>query len=232
MLRRLALSVICAVFLSVAWTTSAQQFEFGRQCAEGPVVFLPRDVAWGAESHCSCAGLRGGALAGNNSFAWLWSEGRGQVAILLELQFRNGGVGWAFAFRADGSQYVSVNGSGLTEEMKIRPPAPAIWTGNYKAMCFLPPEVPSGHSPVTARCECAGGAKSTKRVCFAPATFDFDMRAACDDFCRVAGQNGTCAWQGWCWGEGNAQVLSREAGFCTPSYENTRFGPTPDNGPI
>lgn len=112
----------------------------GPACAVGPIMLVTPSMSWGPESTCRCNGIRGGALGGSNGFAWLWSQGLGTVALEVEWRSYNPPTTFfTIPKTVRGTPWIVQNGGGLAEGVAhIQPGASINWTGQYRAVCYLP----------------------------------------------------------------------------------------------
>ena len=137
-MKKLMLPLLLAAFLTPLGARAQTS-----QRAPGPAVVRPTGIEqWGPDSRCEAAGIRGGVLYGSNGFAWLYSEGWGDVLLQAELETPAGDLAWVAVLRGDGSPYGAGNGGGLTERTHLPGPSSVKWTGRYRSMCFS--AVPAG----------------------------------------------------------------------------------------
>lgn len=83
---------------------------------------------WSQESSCRCqlngSYVRGGVLTSTFGWGYLWSEGRGVVKLVLEVErveLKTSKVG-VYMHRANGQRFEAANGNGISEAMFFPPP--------------------------------------------------------------------------------------------------------------
>jgi hypothetical protein len=143
MIKNIVASILLAMGFMLLPLTSAQAED--RYCS-GPWMQLQAGKEWGPESSCNCQVgghyVRGGVLASTNGWAWLWSEGKGVVRVVIEATHRGGGFDGKrvlYMQRANGKPYAAENGNGVAEQMYF----PNVgggelkWTEFYRSECYV-----------------------------------------------------------------------------------------------
>lgn len=142
MIKNFVAPILLAMGFMLLSLASAQAED--RVC-NGPWLQIENGKEWGLESSCNClvngTYVRGGALASNIGFGYLWSQGKGRVRVILEATQKGGGFDGKRVFvplRANGAPYSVENGGGLTEQMYFPQLEGEIsWTRFYRSECFV-----------------------------------------------------------------------------------------------